>query len=76
VNIDDAYADPRFNPAVDRQTGYKTRNLLTVPMKEGGRVVGVLQVLNKHAGPFLPDDVEVLSALAASAAGAVTRSSQ
>ena len=72
VNIDDAYADARFNPEVDRQTGYKTRNLLTLPMKgRDGRTLGVLQVLNKRHGPFLPDDVEILSALASSAALAV-----
>jgi putative methionine-R-sulfoxide reductase with GAF domain len=72
VNIDDAYADPRFNPEVDRQTGFKTRNLLTLPLKgPDGKVLGVLQVLNKRAGPFLPDDVEILSGLAMSAALAV-----
>ena len=72
VIIDDAYADARFNPEVDRQTGYKTRNLLTLPMKgREGQTVGVLQVLNKRQGPFQPDDVEILTALAASAALAV-----
>jgi serine/threonine-protein kinase len=72
IIIDDAYADARFNPEVDRQTGYKTRNLLTLPMKgRDGKTVGVLQVLNKRQGPFQPDDVEILSALAASAALAV-----
>jgi serine/threonine-protein kinase len=77
VIIDDAYADARFNPEVDRQTGYKTRNLLTLPMKgRGGQTVGVLQVLNKRQGPFQPDDIEILAALAASAALAVEEGAQ
>jgi putative ABC transport system ATP-binding protein len=47
VRIDDAYADPRFNPAVDRQLGYRTRALLCAPVRDrGGRVIGVAQVLN------------------------------
>jgi len=32
VSIPDAYADPRFNPQVDAATGYRTRELLGVPM--------------------------------------------
>jgi serine/threonine protein kinase/putative methionine-R-sulfoxide reductase with GAF domain len=72
VNIPDVAADARFNPEVDRRTGYKTRSLLTVPMiGHDGRPLGVFQVLNKRDGPFQPEDVETLSALAASAAVAV-----
>src|SRR3984893_1440029 len=33
VNVSDAYNDPRFNPAIDNQTGYRTRNLLAVPLQ-------------------------------------------
>jgi GAF domain-containing protein len=74
VNLPDAYADPRFNPEIDRRTGYRTRNLLTFPMRaQDGRILGVFQVLNKRGGPFTPEDVETLGALAASAAVAVER---
>ena len=46
--IPDAYADPRFNRTVDRRTGYRTRNILTVPMlNTAGEVTGVIQALNK-----------------------------
>jgi len=46
--INDAYADPRFNPAIDQQTGYVTRNMMVVPMvTEDGRVVGAFQLVNK-----------------------------
>ena len=72
INVPDAYADPRFNPEVDRRTGYKTRNMLTLPMvSPQGRVVGVFQLLNKRGGPFTGEDVEVLSLLATSASVAV-----
>src|SRR5215831_1714649 len=48
VNIPDAYADQRFQPAVDLKSGYRTRSILGVPMIGAlGGLVGVLQVLNK-----------------------------
>lgn len=48
LHIPDAYADDRFNQAVDRQTGFRTRNILCAPLhsKEGAKL-GVVQVLNK-----------------------------
>ena len=72
ISIPDAYADPRFNQAVDKKTGYRTRNILTMPVttKEGNRT-GVLQVLNKKAGPFTPNDEARLKAFAAQAAVAL-----
>jgi putative methionine-R-sulfoxide reductase with GAF domain len=74
VNLADPYKDPRFNPDVDRRTGFTTRNLLTMPMTDGGgRLVGVFQVLNKRGGPFAADDVEILAHLAQSAALVVAR---
>jgi adenylate cyclase len=69
VNIPDAYADPRFNPDVDRTTGYHTSTILCMPMRDrGGKVLGVLQVLNKRTGPFTRSDEEMLAAFAAGAA--------
>ena len=75
VNIPDAYADPRFNQAVDKQTGYRTRSILCVPMRSvTGEVVGVLQALNKvnpEGAAFTDEDEELLSALGGQAAAAV-----
>jgi len=73
VNIPDAYKDPRFNKNVDKQTGYRTRTILCVPMRSvTGEVVGVLQALNKQDGkPFTGEDEELLSALGGQAAAAV-----
>ena len=72
INIPDAYADPRFNPEPDRQSGYRTQTLLTFPMKgHDGRVIGVFQAVNKQGGPFTALDEETLASLGASAAVAV-----
>jgi signal transduction histidine kinase/putative methionine-R-sulfoxide reductase with GAF domain len=72
VNIPDAYADQRFQPAVDLKSGYRTRSILGVPMLGAqGALVGVLQVLNKHDGPFTTADEELASALASQAAIAI-----
>jgi HD-GYP domain-containing protein (c-di-GMP phosphodiesterase class II) len=73
VNIPDAYKDSRFNKNVDKQTGYRTRSILCVPMRAvDGSVVGVLQALNKLDGkPFTGEDEELLSALGGQAAAAV-----
>jgi HD-GYP domain-containing protein (c-di-GMP phosphodiesterase class II) len=72
VNIPDAYADPRFNPATDHQTGYRTRNILCAPMRnKHEEVIGVLQVLNKLDGGFTTEDEDLLLALSSQAAVAV-----
>ena len=68
--IPEAYADSRFNPEVDKQTGFLTREILCIPLKgmEEHRVVGVLQALNKTGGQsFSAYDVELASILAAQA---------
>jgi adenylate cyclase len=66
VNIAHAYADLRFNPAFDRQTGYFTRSILCVPIvNKHGRTIGVTQVLNKTSGPFTPEDESRLKAFCA-----------
>jgi putative methionine-R-sulfoxide reductase with GAF domain len=58
VRIDDAYADDRFNRAVDQQTGFKTRSILCLPVKNlQGEVFAVAQLLNRKDGlPFDEND--------------------
>jgi signal transduction histidine kinase len=69
LNIPEAYDDARFNQEVDRQTGYRTKTILCMPVRnKAGAIVGVLQVLNKRAGVFTVEDEEMLDALAAQAA--------
>jgi putative methionine-R-sulfoxide reductase with GAF domain len=54
VRIEDAYADERFNPEVDRRTGYRTRSVLCLPISDrDGRIFAVAQLLNRRDGqPF------------------------
>ena len=70
--IDDAYRDARFNPEVDRRTGYRTRNILCVPLRNrADQVIGVTQVLNKRSGPFTTADLALLEAISRHAASAL-----
>jgi len=72
--IPDAYADPRFNRDVDTRTGWRTRNILAVPMTNlNGRLVGVVEALNKRSGPFTEDDTALMQALADQAGVALER---
>jgi len=72
INIPDAYGDTRFNREVDKRTGYLTRSILCIPMKDStGRIIGVFQLLNKASGVFTVDDEHLLQAFAAQAAIAV-----
>jgi serine/threonine-protein kinase len=68
VNVPDAYADPRFDRNVDLRSGYRTLNMLVVPVWDaaGRAVVGVLQVLNKRSGPFERRDQMLLERIAES----------
>jgi putative ABC transport system ATP-binding protein len=58
IRIDDAYSDPRFNRDVDRKTGFRTRSILSLPVKNlEGRVFAVAQLLNRKDGrPFDAED--------------------
>jgi serine phosphatase RsbU (regulator of sigma subunit) len=69
IILDDAYADPRFNQEVDKQSGYKTESLITTPMRnKEKKIIGVFQLLNKADGLFTQEDVAFLDALSAHAA--------
>lgn len=71
--IPDAYQDPRFNPEIDRKTGFRTRSILSVPLRnQRGEVLGVAQVLNRSDGKdFDEEDQLLLEALASTAAVAI-----
>jgi adenylate cyclase len=66
IKIPYAYADLRFNPAFDKQTGFFTRSILCVPVvNKKGKTIGVTQVLNKRGGPFTEEDEARLKAFTA-----------
>lgn len=46
--VDDTSKCPYFNPKVDRLTNFKTRNILAVPLKARGKVIGVFEIINKN----------------------------
>src|SRR5215831_18222871 len=67
--IADAYKDERFNPEIDQNTGYVTRNILGVPLRTvKGHIIGVSEILNKTTGDFTEDDLKFLEALLRQAA--------
>ncbi len=74
VRIDDAAKDARFDPSVDKTTGYTTRSILAAPIREdaAGPVRGVVQVLNRSAGVFDEEDEKYLVALAGQIARALS----
>eukprot|EP01138_Halocafeteria_seosinensis_P000408 gb/GECG01000421.1/.p1 GENE.gb/GECG01000421.1/~~gb/GECG01000421.1/.p1 ORF type:complete len:1062 (+),score=145.17 gb/GECG01000421.1/:1-3186(+) len=78
ILIRDAYADPRFNVDVDRETGFKTRQILCVPvsMMPSENPIAVLQVINKRNGKeFTEEDCDAMAAFSLEAAVALKRKS-
>jgi len=70
--VPNAYADPRFNKEVDRRTGYRTKNILAVPLfNKKGEVIGVFQAINKLKGGFTREDEEILTLLGGYAASSI-----
>ena len=83
INLKDAYDDSRFDKRFDKQTGYRTRSMLVVPIvsETTQDVLGCLQCLNKQnidgveeGVSFGPEDVELVSAFASIAAVAILQS--
>jgi len=59
LSVPDAYAEPLFNRAVDEETGFRTRNILAVPLRDSnGRVFGVAELLNKADGQAFDSEDE------------------
>merc|ERR1719442_93129 len=81
INIPDAYADARFNQDVDKRTGFKTQNILAIPMLTAdGSVSGVIQMINKVSPDgtyevFDEADVEVMELFAKFVGPKLTQSS-
>lgn len=75
TNIPDAYADPRFNREIDQKTSFRTRSILCAPVIDSkGRLLGVIESINKiTAAAFDAEDETLMAALAAHAAVAIQR---
>ncbi|HNT24566.1 MAG TPA: SpoIIE family protein phosphatase [Anaerolineales bacterium] len=68
--VNDARADPRFYATTDAETGFVTECLLAAPLTTNDRTIGVIEVFNK-AGGFSKADLDLLTAIASSAAIAI-----
>ncbi len=63
INIRDAYDDDRFAATVDKRTGYRTKDVLCMPVyNREGNIIGVSQVINKKEGVFEREDEDLLRA--------------
>ncbi|MDA8242638.1 MAG: HD domain-containing protein [Elusimicrobia bacterium] len=72
LNIKDAYEDNRFNHDIDRLTGYRTRSILAVPLKNvSGHIIGVFEAVNKLNSSFNADDEGILQLIGSLAASAI-----
>lgn len=69
--IPEARKDPRWSPTMDSQSGFTTRSILAVPMLIKGRLVGVLEAINKRGGAFSETDQRAFEAFASQAAVAI-----
>jgi Nif-specific regulatory protein len=72
INVKDAYSHPQFYSAIDDQTGYRTRNVLAVAVRnQKGAIIGAFEALNKRVGAFSQRDEDFLDSLASHAAIAI-----
>jgi signal transduction histidine kinase len=71
VRTADVHGDKRFFNDVEQTIGFQTSSLLGVPLITKEKVVGVLEVLNKHDGKFTSQDENLLLVLGAQAAVAI-----
>jgi len=68
--VNDAYTNKHFDSKIDEKTGFKTRNILGVPIKTvKGEIIGVTQVLNKRkGGTFTDEDLNLVDIMMTQAA--------
>ncbi|MEI7845531.1 MAG: GAF domain-containing protein, partial [Chloroflexota bacterium] len=72
VIVNNVSATTTWNPATDQQTGFITHAILAVPLEVKGRIIGVIEIINKKDGSrFSTDDQNLLSAFAGQAAVAI-----
>jgi class 3 adenylate cyclase/GAF domain-containing protein len=74
IIIRDVRSSRHFDPGVDRQIGFQTRSTLCVPLISRGKVLGVIEVLNKISGDFNDGDLHLLQSIATSVSIALENS--
>lgn len=64
LTINDAYKDPRFYKEVDKKSGFRTKNMLCIPLKNrSDQCIGTLQAINKKSSAFTGGDLELLTSI-------------
>lgn len=65
LHLDDAYGDPRFNPEIDKASGFRTRSVIAAPLRHvSGRTLGVLEVLHSRVSAFSRQDRALVEGIA------------
>ncbi len=73
--VDNVQHDRRFDINIDKQTGFKTKSIIGVPLITGNKIFGVIELINKISGEnFTAMDLKILSSIAEYAAIAIERS--
>lgn len=75
ANVADPPSDVRWDPSFDRRTGFHTRSIVAAPIfsRNGTRLLGVIQLLNRSGRAFDQNDEHLLQAFASHAAVALER---
>ncbi len=71
VIVPDAHQDTRYFVRVEQESNFQTHSIIAVPLLSHEKLIGVLEVLNKHKGTFDEDDLDTLEILAAQASVAI-----
>ncbi len=71
IIVNDTTRSPHFFSGMDKTTGFRTRSALCVPMISKGRVIGVIEVLNKINGDFTAGDEDLLQSISSSVSIAI-----
>jgi diguanylate cyclase (GGDEF)-like protein len=74
VVVPDVSVDPRFSSKVDKEIDFKTKSLMCIPIKSKGKMLGVLEIVNKTTNePFSKNDLDFMMRLVDQAAIAIER---
>jgi diguanylate cyclase (GGDEF)-like protein len=76
IVVPDVSSDPRFSSNIDKQITLKTKSIMCVPIKSKGKILGVLEIVNKTSnGTFTKDDLNLILRIVDHAAIAIERAS-
>jgi signal transduction histidine kinase len=71
VLLNDVHQDPRWDGTYDKETGFRTRSMICVPILFHDKILGIIEVINKKEGEFTSRDLRVLEVLAGQTGAAI-----